>query len=202
MGNRICSHHAAQGFKKRAAIAQPVKPWRRLLAERFMLRVHRETRNLDAYALVLAKSGGNPGPGLKRSTQDCSPEAVRALAGRASSPVSPAGVATPTCGARMSPGRLQVGGLPLTRVLGPLGGLTGRVVVDRTGLTGEWDFELTFAPDGGRGVPPGAGGASLPDPDLPSIFTAVQEQLGLKLEPTSAPVEVVVIDGADRPQPD
>jgi uncharacterized protein (TIGR03435 family) len=173
-----------------------------LLAERFMLRVHRETRSLDAYALVLARPGANPGRGLKRSTQDCSPEATRAMAGRASPPVSPADVAPPACGARMSPGRLQVSGLPLSRVLGPLGGLTGRVVVDRTGLIGEWDFELTFAADGGRGVPPADAGGPPSDPDLPSIFTAVQEQLGLKLEPATAPIEVVVIDSAARPQPD
>jgi uncharacterized protein (TIGR03435 family) len=102
----------------------------------------------------------------------------------------------------MSPGRLQVGGLPLSRVLGPLSGLTGRVVVDRTGLTGEWDFELTFAADSGRGVPLADAGRPPSGPDLPSIFTALQEQLGLRLQPATAPTEVIVIDSAARPQPD
>ena len=77
-----------------------------------------------------------------------------------------------------------------------LAGQVGRVVVDRTGLTGGWDFELRFAPGPPRGPLPPV------DPDAPSLFTAIQEQLGLKLESTKGPVEVVVIDSVDRPTPD
>ncbi len=78
----------------------------------------------------------------------------------------------------------------------------GRAVVDRTGLTGSWDFELTFAAEPPRGpLPPGV---ELPpvDPDAPNLFTAVQEQLGLKLESTKGPVDVLVIERVERPMPD
>ena len=67
---------------------------------------------------------------------------------------------------------------------------TGRPVVDRTGLTGRFDFTLNWAPEGST------------DTDAPSIFTAVQEQLGLKLEPSRGPVDVLVVDSAERPTPD
>ena len=74
--------------------------------------------------------------------------------------------------------------------------LTGSVfkqrVINRTGLNGEFDLDLRFTPD----LSPGA------TPELPSIFTAVQEQLGLKLEPSRGPVEVLVIDSVQRPTPD
>ena len=73
-----------------------------------------------------------------------------------------------------------------------------RTVVDRTGLEGGWDFELFFAPEVRGPIPPGV---ELPpvDPNAPSLFTALQEQLGLKLEATKAPVEVLVVDSASRP---
>lgn len=172
---------------------------RTLLAERFKLKVHRETRDMDAYALVLARPGGVPGPKLKATTQDCSPDALRGRgAAPAPSPTPSGGV---LCGASMSGGRLQIGGMPIAVLLGPLGGMVGRSVVDRTGLTGMWDGELTFAPDAGRGVPPGADPPAA-DPGAPSIFTALQEQFGLKLETTKAPIEVVVIDSVDEPIPD
>jgi uncharacterized protein (TIGR03435 family) len=175
---------------------------RTLLADRFKLKVHRETREMDAYALVMAKSGGAPGLKLKPSTQDCSPETMRAMIARGTPPPPPpAGSLVPfQCGARTSPGRFQVGGMPLSTLLGPLGGITGRSVVDRTGLTGAWDLELLFAPDPGRGTPPPD--APPADPDAPSLFTALQEQLGLKLESTKAPIEVLVIDSIEHPTPD
>ena len=66
----------------------------------------------------------------------------------------------------------------------------GRTVVDKTGIDGPMDFTLTYAPEG------------TPNSNAPSIFTAVQEQLGLKLEPTTGPVDVVVVDSAERPTPD
>ena len=174
---------------------------RTLLVDRFQLKVHRETREMDVYALVMAKSGGAPGPALKASTQDCSPEAMRAMMGRGAPPPPPPPGAIPfLCGARMGPGSIQLGGMPITVLLGPLGGMTGRTVVDRTGLTGNWDAQMTFAPDPGRGAPPPD--APAPDPNAPSLFTALQEQLGLKLESTKAPIEVLVIDSVEHPTPD
>jgi uncharacterized protein (TIGR03435 family) len=175
---------------------------RTLLADRFKLKVHRETREMDAYALVMAKSGGGPGPALKPTVQDCSPEAVRAMAGRAGGgppPMPPSGVPF-MCGVRMSPGLMQIGGMPISMITGALGGMTGRSVVDRTGLSGAWDFSMTYAPDPGRGAPPPDAPAA--DSNAPSLFTALQEQLGLKLESTKAPIEVVVIDSVERAVPD
>jgi uncharacterized protein (TIGR03435 family) len=87
--------------------------------------------------------------------------------------------------------------------------LTGRVVHDKTGLTGLYDFELRFdpqilmtiLPQFGVNVPAGTA-ANLPGSDNPALLTALQEQLGLKLESQRAPVEVLVIDSAETPQPD
>jgi uncharacterized protein (TIGR03435 family) len=87
--------------------------------------------------------------------------------------------------------------LPLSAITNPLGNIVGQIVVDRTGLTGNWDFELTFAAEAGRGLPPWGGDVPLPDPNAPSIFTTLQEQLGLKLESVKAPVEVLVIDNVE-----
>jgi uncharacterized protein (TIGR03435 family) len=77
------------------------------------------------------------------------------------------------------------------------------VVVDRTGLTGEWEFELTFTPDPsalqiprGFPLPPVAANA---DPDAASLFTALEEQLGLKLQPARGPVEMLVVDRVQQP---
>lgn len=174
---------------------------RTLLADRFKLQVHRETRELDVYALVVAKADGTLGRSLKKSTQDCSPEA-RARRGRGEPSPAPAG-GGPTCGMFNSSGRMMVGGMPISIVMGLLGNLTGRNVVDRTGLTGLWDFEMTYSREAPRNQPP-PGSPNIPpaEPDAPSIFTALQEQLGLKLEPTKAPIEVLVIDSVSEPAPD
>lgn len=177
--------------------------FRSLLADRFKLQVHHETRELEVYALVVAKADGTLGPGLKKSTQDCSPDAIRALMARGGPPPAPPAGNGVMCGGRTTPGRMMVGGMPISVVTGPLGALTGRTVIDKTGLTGAWDFELTFAAEAGRGQPPpGAPAPPPPDPDAPSIFTALPEQLGLKLESTKAPMDVVVIDSVSEVVPD
>jgi uncharacterized protein (TIGR03435 family) len=104
------------------------------------------------------------------------------------------------------PGSLSAGGLPLSQFAANLSGNLQRIVVDRTGLTGTFDVDLTWTPDqipqqqGPR--PPGAPEFPPIDPNGPSLFTAVQEQLGLKLESTKAPVDVLVIDRAEKPMED
>jgi uncharacterized protein (TIGR03435 family) len=167
-----------------------------LLAERFKLAAHRETREIPIYALVTAKSDRAPGRMLKISTADCSPEAVAVR--RAAGSV---GGTTGFCGSRFLPGHIRFGGFPLSEFAKVMTPHDGRIVVDRTGLTGNWDFELTFTPDGPVSAAPGQ---ELPkiDPNGPSIFTALQEQLGLKLEPTRGPGEVLVIDRVEQPTPD
>jgi uncharacterized protein (TIGR03435 family) len=82
-----------------------------------------------------------------------------------------------------------------------LGQSVDRTVVDRTGLTGVFDFTLEFAPELGPGSQPGSA-ASAPDPPVvPSLFTALQEQLGLKLESQTGPVDVLIIDHVEEPSP-
>jgi len=101
-------------------------------------------------------------------------------------------------------GSLNMNGASLSQFATSLAMFAGRIVLDKTGLTGGWDLNLTWTPDNMPQRPPGApeppGGAI--DPNGPSIFTAVQEQLGLKLDSQRGPVEVLVIDKAEHPTPD
>lgn len=172
---------------------------RTLLADRFKLFVHRETRELDIYALVMAKPGGKPGPNLKPASGDCSPAA---FAARRGAPPPAPGTPPVVCGIQGAPGRIRFGGYPLTLFTNNLSNQVGRAVVDRTGLTGNWDFQLAYAAEPPRGaLPPGV---DLPpvDPNAPDLFTALQEQLGLKLESTKGPVEVLVVDSVQQLIPD
>jgi uncharacterized protein (TIGR03435 family) len=173
---------------------------RTLLAERFKLTVHRETREMDIYALVVARPDGTLGPSLARTTTDC--EALMA-ARRGGPPPGPPGPNAPfQCGMRGTFGRLTVNAMPMSLFANNLSQRMQRVVVDRTGLSGNWDFELTFAPEPPAGPPPP--GVELPpvDPNAPSLVTAIQEQLGLRLQSTKGPVEVLVVDRIEQPTPD
>jgi len=170
----------------------------KLLEDRFRLKTHRETREMDIFALVMAKPGGAPGRGLKPSTQDCAAAAAAAQRGQ---PPPPPGSNAPFCGIQGAPGRLKFGGLPAASFGQAFSGPSGRFVVDRTGLTGSWDFELTFTPEG-RGGPGPAADAPAGDANASSFFTAIQEQLGLKLDAAKGPVDVLVIDSVERPVDD
>jgi uncharacterized protein (TIGR03435 family) len=104
------------------------------------------------------------------------------------------------CGTKSGSGRILAGGVQIADFARVLSGFVGgRSVVDRTGLTADYEFDLTWTPE----APPSASAGSFVriDPNGPSLFTAVQEQLGLKLEATTGPVEVLVIDSAERPTP-
>jgi uncharacterized protein (TIGR03435 family) len=192
---------------------------RALLADRMKLVIHRETREQPLYDLVVAKGG----PKLQESKPgDTYPNGIK----------GPDGVAHGGM-MRMGSGEVTGQGLPISGLARLLTMQLGRTVVDKTGLTGKYDFTLHWTPDesqGGmfRGPGPGpgpgsaAGGAAAGGPapagapvaggpgaapptdnssrdSGPTIFTAVQEQLGLKLESTKGPVEVIVIDHIDRP---
>jgi uncharacterized protein (TIGR03435 family) len=181
---------------------------RRLLADRFKLTVHNETKDSPIYALILARSDGKLGPQLKKSETDCA--AVMAAArgrGPGAMPPPPGGPGgrgdNIPCGIRIGPGALMMGGSPLANFAASLGTFAGRIVLDRTGLTGAYDINLTWTPDqmprpAGDGPPPLLNGVAI-DPNGPSLFTAVQEQLGLKLDSQRGPVEVMVIDRAEKP---
>jgi bla regulator protein blaR1 len=172
-----------------------------LLAERFGLTLHRETKELPVYALI---SSGSQGPRLTPSTVDC----VAFARGRNGQSVPAARPGErPTCGTTAAPGRLTGGGVSMAQLAQSLERYTGRMVIDETGTAGNFDYDLEFRSDPallGRG--PGGG---FPTGPLPSgetsdsagvpIFTAVQEQLGLRLDSRRAPVEVLVIDSAAQP---
>ena len=171
-----------------------------LLQDRFKLRVHRDTREQQIYALTFARSDKSLGPGLKPSTADC--ESMRGGRGRGAMPAFPE-TGRPLCGMRMAPGQIVAGGANIAQLTQGLSVWAQRIVIDQTALTGSYDIDLTFTPDRlpQGGPPPGAPMPSI-DPNGPSLFTAVQEQLGLKLESQRAPIEVLVIDHVERPTPD
>jgi len=170
---------------------------RALLADRFKLAVRNEPRDQQTYALILARADGRLGSDLRRSTTDCAevnPQALdKARAGDRSAV---------TCGIRMGLGTMTMGGATLSQLATTLSGLMDRSVVDRTGLEGTFDGSLKWTPDQstpGLAVKAGFAPAGLVDPNGPSLFTAVQEQMGLKLDSRKGPVDVVVIDRAERP---
>jgi uncharacterized protein (TIGR03435 family) len=171
---------------------------RTLLADRFKLVVHRETRQLDIYALTMVKPG-QPGPALKPASGDCSPAA---FAARRGGPPPASGAPPSVCGIQQGPGRIRFGGFPLSLFATSISNRLGRSVVDRTGLPGNWDFELAFAAEVPPGALPPGVAPPAPDPDSPDLFTAVREQLGLKLDATKGPVEVLVIDSIQPPSLD
>lgn len=182
---------------------------RALFADRFKLVTHTETRELPTYALVMSRSDKRLGPKLSLTKNDCTPGRGRAAGGpppTAGPPPPPTTGVRPPCGTMRAPGSIAAGGITMARLAEILSGAVGRTVADRTGLAGNFEFDLTFTPDqmpqGPAGpLPPGV---TLPniDPNGPSIFTALQEQLGLKLDSIRAPVEVTVIDRIERPTED
>lgn len=176
---------------------------RALLADRFKLVVHNETREMPTYALVMARPDGKLGPNMKVNTLDC--EAVF-RAGRGGAPPPPPRPGEPIqCGSMIGPGTMTAGGMQLDDLARTLSQFVAGVVVNKTGLKERYDIQLNYAPEGrGVGPGPGLGGPDAPqvDPNLPSLFTALQEQLGLKLESQRGPVEVVVIDRVEQPTED
>lgn len=161
---------------------------RALLADRFKLVVHTEIRDAPMFALVIARGDGRLGRQLRKASTDCEAEEA---AGKVIPPPKPG--ERGLCDAEIG-GTVLGRGQRLTSLARMLGGIAGRPVVDRTGLTGAFDFDLAL-PDlrtGPDSAGPGgdAGGG---------VFTALQEQLGLKLESIRGSLEVVVIDRIERP---
>jgi uncharacterized protein (TIGR03435 family) len=198
-----------------------------LLAERFKLTLHREKKDLPMYALVVGKNG----PKLKESAEEPAPK--EGDGGPADGPLPAPGkpaidrdgfpVLPPAAAGRAAVSlALMNGNVRMTASKQPMSGLAEDLsrqldlpVVDMTGLTGNYDFTLYFAPEGLAGMrlpggpppnapPPGEGGGGMPAasaPDgqsSPSLFSALQEQLGLKLEQRKGPVELLVIDHLEQ----
>jgi uncharacterized protein (TIGR03435 family) len=173
---------------------------RSLLADRFKLQAHDEVRELPVYALVMARRDGKLGPQLRRSTGD---DCVTAAPGGGSS--TPLGVdASQPCGSVFftPPQRMSVRSAPIEIIVRFLqNAVADRVVLDRTGLTGSFSMDLEYAREQ-PSLPRSPGVPAPIEQNGPSIFTAIQEQLGLKLESTRGPVTVIVIDHVERPTED
>jgi uncharacterized protein (TIGR03435 family) len=175
---------------------------RKLLGERFKLKVHTERRDLDAYALVMVKPG-TPGPALQPSATDCKALAERLRQGKQPEGPPPVVDGIMPCSIMGRIGQISFDGFPMAQAAGMLVGQAGRPVVDRTDLKGNWRFLMKFAQERPQGAPqPPPGEPVAADPDAPSFFTALQEQLGLKLESTKAPFDVTVIDSVEHPTED
>jgi uncharacterized protein (TIGR03435 family) len=169
---------------------------RTLLAERFTLVIRHETREQPMFALVLARTDGRLGPQLRASPVDCAALFAAAKARGAQPPATTNG--RPTCGSRTSRGNMMTTATPMADFARNIARFTGRPVVDRTGLTGSYDIDLAWTPEEG---PPSADAAPPPG-DGVSLFTALQEQLGLKLDAQHGPVDVLVIESVEPPTED
>ena len=180
---------------------------RALLDERFKLRARRETREVATYDLVTDRRDARLGTRLRASTIDC--EARRAAARRGGPPPAvPTGpppnpeTIRPVCGLRQMPARLAGDAVTMTQLASALGPASGRIVFDRTALSGYFDVDLEWAPGQEQLPRPDGVPAPAADPSLPPIFTAIREQLGLRLEASRANVELVVVVSAERPAGD
>ena len=172
---------------------------RALLADRFGLKVHTEPRQRDVYALVLARRDGRLGPSLQQVNIDCA-NLGAGPRGRGAAPPSPDDPGT--CGTSMRPGVFNANAQTMAQIASSLATLSNtgmslyRPIIDKTGLTGTFNATLRFTPDA---IPTRDPNAAPVDSNGPSIFAAVQEQLGLKLDPQKAAIDVLVVDEAQRP---
>lgn len=174
-----------------ATFPQVVEMIKAMLAERLRLEVHYETRNQPAYELVVASPDGELGPRLQKSSLDCDAIETAARArNEVPQPPPPTGP-VPPCRIRSGDGVVEANSWPMENFAENLRRAAGRVVLNRTGLAGGYDFRLEWAPDV----------ASATD-SRPTLFAAIQEQLGLRLQPTLTPLPVLVIDSVERPTPD
>ncbi|HTA47453.1 MAG TPA: TIGR03435 family protein [Bryobacteraceae bacterium] len=192
-------------IEARAAISDPTKDQMRLmmqslLADRFKLAVHFETPTVPVFAMTLMKAG-KTGPGLRPHAEGplCDKAAPMPVLSGAGLP-DPAAVFPPACDVYMvlkGPKGIRVGSRNTTMELiaETLSGFSelGRPVVDQTGLSGRYDFRIEWMPELNRTPSPDV------DSQAPSLREAVREELGVKLEPTKAPIRVLIVDHVERP---
>ena len=180
-------------------VAQRAAMLRAMLEERFKLVLRRQARPTDVYALVLAQSDGTLGPSMQRAESPCD------APGRLKFSITPPPPRQrPACGLlrSLSANAILGGNVPIELLTRSLAGLVGRPIVDRTGLTGEFDIVLVFQQDArDLQLPPSVLSEPPTPAALPDIFTAVQEQLGLKLESTRAPIDYYVVERIEMPSP-
>jgi uncharacterized protein (TIGR03435 family) len=190
---------------------------RSLLAERFKLKAHTETRELPLYDLVLARSDGRLGPDLTPSKSECSKgdeliaqqgaSLAKGDVARFIGKPGPCMVATDTSGGPLNL-MMRGDGQEMKQIVDFLTQMTGRAVRDKTGLTGRYDFamkldlQMVLAQAQRMGANLPAAAANIPQSDGSSLTTSLSEHLGLKLESTRGPVDVVVVDSVEAPVPD
>lgn len=187
---------------------------RSLLAERFALRLHRDTREAQTHVLTLARPDGRLGPRLTRTTPECLKQIEERKNGGAP-PRPPARPdlrsgfpTTPTCGSTMMMGRGNgasawlFSGVELTSLVSNISEELSAPVADQTALTGPFDFALEYLSERQLlGRTPGLDPNNNADTPPPTLVPALQQQLGLRLEKKAAPMPVIVIDAAERPTP-
>jgi uncharacterized protein (TIGR03435 family) len=171
--------------EQRRSMLQPA------LSDRFKLKVHNETKQLPVFELVLAKGGSK--------LKDATPGDTYATGIKGPDGKGHAGTM------RMGPGEVTGQGVPIATLVNLLATQLHQTVIDKTGLTGTYDLNLTWAPDQESGPMFKAGDSSqqkadpAPDSTGASIFTALQEQLGLKLQSAKGPVDTIVVDHIEMP---
>jgi uncharacterized protein (TIGR03435 family) len=177
---------------------------RTLLTERFKLRVHHEPRELPVYRLVTARSDGRLGPQLRRTTADCAhlPEDSARWGEPGGGPTCGFFGVSPTIDMASGRSNQSFRGMTMEGITTYLKEFLGRAVIDGTGLSGYFDGDFEFTAE--IAIPPPPPG--LPNPyagqTFPSIFSVLPQQLGLKLDPTRGPVDVLVVDSAEKPTTD
>jgi uncharacterized protein (TIGR03435 family) len=175
-----------------------------LLEDRFKLKVHRETKELPAYTLTAAKSGFKLPPPKEGDCLGANPDGLTSYS--PGTRMAPPGAGAPPvvrCGSVSvallpSGARMQGGKIAMAEFIRVLSMALGSPVIDKTGFTQLFDVRLDFQADEiTAALPPPP--VTPDNPSNPSILVALQEQLGLKLESTKGPVEVLVVDHAERP---
>jgi bla regulator protein blaR1 len=167
-----------------------------LLEDRFQLKIHREAKEMPVYELAVAKGGAKI-----KLAEDQSPP-VPPERGAPPPPKPQRGGPMPRGAMGIGRGSIEANGVPIDAFIQGLSQQLGRPIVDKTGMKGFYDIKLQWTPELGVGlVKPGG-----PDPDppladasSPSIFTAIQEQLGLRLDSAKGPVDILVIDSVQKP---
>jgi uncharacterized protein (TIGR03435 family) len=163
-----------------------------LLADRFRAVLRREVKQLPVYALVMARKDKKPGPRLSESRKGGCTEP---------DPANPTALdPLQLCGNfELGPDGVTLVGAPIAKLTPLLSRLLGRTVVDRTGLSKNFDIHVEWTPDEFLAMQPPARNGARPEPEGPSIFNVFREQLGLEFKTEKGPVEVFIVDRAEKP---
>ena len=175
-----------------------------LLEDRFQLKIHREMKELPVYTLGVARSGPKLPSPKDGNCDTAGPDAPPEWAGGRMRPPQPGQASSARCGEvtvalGASGARMQGGKIRMSEFVRMLSMLLDRTVIDKTGYTGLFDLRLDFLPDDATPPVPAPPPGAAPLGSGPSILTAIQEQLGLRLESAKGPVEVIVVDHIERP---